>query len=289
MKESGVQIELIGAGGIVSNIMALLLPALRNGEVAEKLDGITFNLHDADVVEERNLIHQRFNEDDVGISKVKALAERFDRIHSKVRVIGYEKNLRDSKPLANADIVLVAVDRPEPRRIVHSLENTEWYDLRCGLDSCLVLTHTTHPEDVDRLTTDHRPASCQPDEAIDTGNVQFGFALAATFGANILMRSLMKRIDGKSIVPGAVCYSMRMGPQPVFLQTTSSVPVKEIPPKRPTSRWSDDEDDELLNQAKLGLPLERVAKHHDRSPGAIWHRLIRITGIRKLQNSEAGE
>ncbi len=64
--------------------------------------------------------------------------------------------------------MLVAVDRPEPRRIVHSLENTEWYDLRCGLDSCLVLTHTTHPDDVERLTTDHRPASCQPDEAIET-------------------------------------------------------------------------------------------------------------------------
>ncbi len=128
---NGVQIEVIGAGGIVSNIMALLLPALRNGEVAEKLDGITFNLHDADVVEERNLIHQRFTEIDIGVSKVKALAERFDKIHSKVRVIGQEKNLRDSKPLGNADIVLVAVDRPEPRRIVHSLENTEWYDLRC--------------------------------------------------------------------------------------------------------------------------------------------------------------
>ena len=62
--DNGVQIELIGAGGIVSNIMALLLPALRNGEVAEKLGGITFNLHDADVVEERNLIHQRFTEKD---------------------------------------------------------------------------------------------------------------------------------------------------------------------------------------------------------------------------------
>ena len=82
---------------------------------------------------------------------------------------------------------------------------------------------------------------------------------------------------------------MRMGPQPVFLQTISSVPIKEIPPRRPTSRWSDEEDDELLNQAKLGLPLERVAKHHDRSPGAIWHRLLRISGIRKFQSSEAGE
>ena len=60
-------------------------------------------------------------------------------IHPSVRVIGHSINLRTAEPLGNADIVIVAVDRPEPRRIVHSLENVEWYDLRCGLDSCLVL------------------------------------------------------------------------------------------------------------------------------------------------------
>jgi hypothetical protein len=289
MNKNGLRIELIGAGGIVSNLMTLLLPALRNGKVAKELGGITFHLHDADIIEQRNLIHQRFTEDQVGLSKVKALERRFDQIHSSVRVIGHEKNLRDIGPLLDADIVLVAVDRPEPRRIVHSLDQIEWYDLRCGLDSCLVLTHTTHPDDVERLTTDHRPASCQPDEAIETGNVQFGFALAATYGANILLRSMMRRIDGKTIVPGPVCYSMRMGPQPVFLQTNGVVPSKEMPPKRPTIRWSGIEDDELLNQAKLGLPLERVAKHHDRSPGAIWHRLLRISGIRDTQDVEVGE
>ncbi len=289
MNKNGLRIELIGAGGIVSNLMMLLLPALRNGKVAKELGGITFHLHDADIVEERNLIHQRFTKEQVGLSKVKSLEERFDQIHSSVRVIGHEKNLRNVDPLLDADIVLVAVDRPEPRRIVHSLEGVEWYDLRCGLDSCLVLTHTTHPDDVERLTTDHRPASCQPDEAIETGNVQFGFALAATFGANILMRSIMRRIDGRTIIPGPVCYSMRMGPQPVFLQTNGVVPFKEIPPKRPTIRWSSNEDNELLNQAKLGLPLERVAKHHDRSPGAIWHRLLRISGIRGAQDAEVGE
>ena len=52
--KSGVQIHIIGAGGIGSNLIALLLPSLRNGIVSEQLGGITFHLHDADIVEEKN-------------------------------------------------------------------------------------------------------------------------------------------------------------------------------------------------------------------------------------------
>ena len=61
MDKVGFQIHIIGAGGIGSNLMALLLPSLRNGIVAKQLGGIAFHIHDADIVEEKNLVHQRFS------------------------------------------------------------------------------------------------------------------------------------------------------------------------------------------------------------------------------------
>ena len=289
MNENGVQIHIIGAGGIGSNLIALLLPSLRNGIVSEQLGGITFHLHDADIVEEKNLVHQRFSDADIGVAKVDALVQQFDLIHPSVRVIGHSINLRTAEPLGNADIVIVAVDRPEPRRIVHSLENVEWYDLRCGLDSCLVLTHETHSDDIERLTPTHKPASCQPDGVIESGNIQFGSALAGTFGANIVLRSLMNRISSNSNIPGPICFSMNLGMIPVFMQSKNTIPFKQQPTKRLTEQWSNSEDKQLLEQAERGLTLERVASHHQRSPGAIWHRLLKITGIRKPLDSEVGE
>ena len=289
MRKKGLEIHIIGTGGIGSNLISLLLPALRNGVVAKQLNGLSFHLHDADIVEEKNLVHQRFVKSQIDMRKVEALANDYDLIHPKIRVFGHSTNLRAPESLSNADIVIVAVDRPEPRRMVHSLENVEWYDLRCGLDSCLVLTHETHPDDIERLTPEHKPASCQPDGAIESGNIQFGSALAGTFGANIILRSLMNRIGIKTNIPGPVCFSMDMGMIPVFVQTKNTVPFNQQPPKRPTQLWSEKEDVQLLEQAKKGLTLERVASHHQRSPGAIWHRLLKITGIRQPLDSEAGE
>ena len=286
MDKVGFQIHIIGAGGIGSNLMALLLPSLRNGIVAKQLGGIAFHIHDADIVEEKNLVHQRFSKSQINMSKVDALVMDYDMIHPNIRVFGHPTNLRKASLLNNADVVIVAVDRPEPRRIVHSLKNVEGYDLRCGLDSCLVLTYDTHTDDIERLTPEHKPASCQPDGAIESGNVQFGSALAGTFGANIVLRSLLNRINGNTNVPSPVCFSMNLGAIPVFIQTNNSIPFDQKPPVRPAQQWTQKEDNQLLRQAERGLTLERVASHHQRSPGAVWHRLLKITGIRKKLDTE---
>ena len=78
MDDDGLEIHIIGAGGIGSNLISLLLPSLRNGIIADQLGGISFHLHDADIVEERNLVHQRFTESQINMTKVEALAKEFD-------------------------------------------------------------------------------------------------------------------------------------------------------------------------------------------------------------------
>ena len=93
-----------------------------------------------------------------------------------------EENLRSADQFDGHDLVVVCVDRPEPRRLVHALE-VPWLDVRCSGDGWMVLSSASNPALLERMTPDHEPASCQVAGALEAGNLEFGFAVAAAFGA----------------------------------------------------------------------------------------------------------
>ena len=168
---------LVGAGGIGTQLIELLVPALRR----VNLQG-SITLMDADIVEATNLGHQRYTRDDIGLAKVDALAKRLDDEDATLRVKAIAENLRTADQLNGYDFVVVCVDRPEPRRLVHQL-NIPWLDLRCSGDGHVALSSQSLPALVERMTPDHAPASCQVPGALDAGNLEYGFASAAAFGA----------------------------------------------------------------------------------------------------------
>lgn len=168
---------LVGAGGIGTQLIELLVPALRR----VNLQG-SITLMDADIVEATNLGHQRYTKDDIGQAKVDALAKRLDDEDATLRVKAIAENLRTADQLNGYDFVVVCVDRPEPRRLVHQL-NIPWLDLRCSGDGHVALSSQSLPALVERMTPDHAPASCQVPGALDAGNLEYGFASAAAFGA----------------------------------------------------------------------------------------------------------
>ena len=146
---------LVGAGGIGTQLTELLVPALRR----INLQG-TITLMDADVVEATNLGHQRYTQEDIGEAKVGAIAKRLDDESSPLRVKAIVENLRTAEQLEGYDFVVVCVDRPEPRRLVHQL-SVPWLDLRCSGDGHVALSSQSLPALVERMTPDHEPASCQ--------------------------------------------------------------------------------------------------------------------------------
>ena len=281
-----LNISIIGAGGIGSNTCVLLVNALRNGVLAEQLGGIEFHLYDADKVEEANLIHQRFMPSQIGMAKVDAMAKTFTDIHSTVQVIPHSTNLRDPTLISNSDIVVVAVDRPEPRRIVHSLRDTEWYDSRCMGDFTLLLSDRTDADMVDALTPEHLPASCQPEGAIESGAIQFGFANAAVHLADAIMRSILRRCGHEAEFPNSICDSISKGRMEIF-----GVPIQpnEKAASQATELWTNQDDRKLLNYFdQPEMDLDRIAMQLGRSPNAVYHRLRRLMR-RENANAEAGE
>jgi hypothetical protein len=102
------------------------------------------------------------------------------------------ENLRDFEQLDGYDLVIVCVDRPEPRRLVHALD-VPWIDLRCSGDGWMVFTSDSDSNLVAQMTPDHEPMSCQVEGALDAGNLEFGFSIAGTFGAQWILQQLRER------------------------------------------------------------------------------------------------
>ena len=168
---------LVGAGGIGTHMAELLVAGLRR----VNLQG-SITLMDADIVEASNLGHQRYAPADIGRAKVTCIAERLDDETSSRRVNAVVQNLRRESQFNDYDLVVVCVDRPEPRRLVHGLK-VPWLDVRCSGDGWMALSSKSEPTLLATMTPDHEPASCQVAGALEAGNLEFGFAVAAAFGA----------------------------------------------------------------------------------------------------------
>ena len=206
---------IVGVGGIGGAFTELVTRAAAFSNLTSKIGPITISLMDADLVENHNLPHQRFSTKDIGRPKVEALANqlRDAGVDESQGVIlnPIVENLSSDTDLSEYDIVVIAVDREEPRRLVH--ENAKaWLDLRCRGDGFLMWSHLDDIRVLNRFPAlaDGESASCQLEGAIEDGNIQFGFVNAASHGAQWLIQWLRG-----SQVPSARTYSIHMGNLPL--------------------------------------------------------------------------
>ena len=211
MSES-MRILIVGAGGIGSQLVDLLVPALTAGDLAERMGGVQIHIMDDDRVELANLCHQRHEPRTIGKLKVTSIAERLaSHLSPALTLTPHAEKLLNSSQLTGYDMVVVAVDRPAARLLVH--DNTEqWLDLRCGGDGMLALDDESELELITMMTpTDQEPASCQYPGAIESGNVQMGYALAAAHGAQWVIQRMRGSIGEPSRPTPARMFSLTFG------------------------------------------------------------------------------
>ncbi len=170
------RILIVGAGGIGGLTFDLIVPALE--KVGQKC---SITIMDGDTVEASNLGHQRFSSSDIGSFKTTALVQKYESFKN-VYCVSDTENLRVKEQLQEFDYIIIGVDRPHPRRLVHATE-VPWIDLRSTGDGHVYFTNDSDPALVAMMTPDHEPASCQVAGALEAGNLEFGFAVAAAFGA----------------------------------------------------------------------------------------------------------
>lgn len=185
------KIAIVGAGGIGSNLIRLLFPALLGNKLVESLGGIQISVFDSDVVDEANLYHQGFMEIDVGKTKVQAIIDSLPIVENQlVKVRKKEYDVNHDSDLDGYDITVVCVDSSKARMIVQRSQNL-WLDLRCRGDNFLALDSLTNRKLVESLTDPtQEPGSCQFDDALETGNIQFGHLAASAHGCQWILQCL---------------------------------------------------------------------------------------------------
>ena len=189
-----MKILIVGLGGIGSQLTELIVPAL-------DISGLNVELYlmDNDVVDESNLAHQRFSREDKNIPKVEVLQQRYQR-YGNVKTIAHNTNLTMQSQLEGFDIIVVAVDRQEPRNLVHK-SDADWVDLRCQGDGWLLIDSDTNRSILDKIPNNKQPVGCQLPGAIENGNIQFGFAAVAAVGAQWVIQKIRMIRGHDSMTP----------------------------------------------------------------------------------------
>ena len=182
-KSDSIKLLVVGLGGIGSQLTELIVPALDISGL-----NVELNIMDNDVVDESNLAHQRFSREDKNSPKVETLQQRYQR-YERVKTIAHNNNLTTPSQLKGYDIIVVAVDRQEPRDLVHSTD-AHWVDLRCQGDGWMVIDSDTNRSILNRIPNNKQPVGCQLPGAIENGNIEFGFAAVAALGAQWVIQKI---------------------------------------------------------------------------------------------------
>ena len=184
------EIAIIGAGGIGGHLLSVLVPALHRGELLESTKRISIRVYDSDEVTKENLAHQRFNYNDVGMHKVTAIERSLCQFTGdRLRLVSCPWDVRDASDMTPADLIVVAVDSAVARRVAHS-SGTTFLDLRCLGDGYIAFDSSVDPDFVTSLTPDQPARSCQYEDAVSSGNIEFGFLIAAAHGAQWVLQNL---------------------------------------------------------------------------------------------------
>ena len=177
------KVLIVGLGGIGSNLVDLVIPALSKCNIITEI-----HLMDDDYIDYSNIGHQKFRLNDISKSKVAVLQNRYSQLKG-ITIVTKEEALKTSKQLTGYDIIVVCVDRPEPRKLVHN-SGVNWLDLRCQGDGWILIDHNTESDLLTKLPENKQPTSCQIPGAIEQGNIEFGFAAVAAIGAQWLFQQI---------------------------------------------------------------------------------------------------
>ena len=189
------RVLIVGLGGIGSNLLDLAIPVL-----SKSMQSLEIHLMDDDLVELSNLAHQRFAESDIGLSKAETLAARYQKLDN-LTITSHVEKLTKSSQLIGYDLIIVAVDNDAPRKLVHRY-GILWADLRCQGDGWIIIDNETDISTIAKLPAQKQPTSCQLPGAIESGNIEFGFAAVAAIGAQWLCQKLRMLRGENTRAPG---------------------------------------------------------------------------------------
>lgn len=198
MKDN-LKIGIIGCGGIGSYFIRSLSELIkRDLSGFDRINVMGIDIIDYDKVEEKNLLYQNFDIEDLERNKAEVLADR----------IGYKaitEKIERAEQVAEYDFVVICADNNEVRNLMYEAERP-FLDLRSnGKTIFAYLTSKEIDEKQNKeyleLTKDNgQKGSCQRNEDIEERHIQCGNRIVAEAGIQFLADYLRGETKQKKLI-----------------------------------------------------------------------------------------
>jgi len=181
-------ILIIGAGGIGSWLLSRLSRLAQYNQIKD----VEITIYDSDVVEEKNLPYQNFEELDITDPKVYAVEPL-----SEMPLIRRFEKIETEDQLKSYDVIICAVDNSKTRELVFRFCNknkqTYFIDLRAEGTAVWAITSDSGwslEQLLNTLSKEEKSTSCQLDYELNNGIIQLGNIIIADIGAQLLLNYL---------------------------------------------------------------------------------------------------
>ncbi len=189
--KNNLKIAIIGLNGIGSYFVRGLSELIKKDIAGlDRINVMGIDLFDFDTIEEKNFSYTIYDIEHLGRNKAEVLAE----------ITGYKaraEKIERAEQLADYDLVVMAVDNNEVRKIVYEAGN-KILDLRAKGKGIMV--YLTEKEDTEylALTQDTgEKGGCQYDRDIQDKTIELGNRIVAEIGLQYLIDYCRGKIEKK--------------------------------------------------------------------------------------------
>ena len=189
-----LKIAVVGCGGIGSFFIRSLSEMIkRDLSGFDKINPLAIDLYDYDIVEEKNLLYQNFDIEDLDRNKAEVLGER----------TGYKaipEKIENSEQVAGYDFIVICADNNEVRNLIYEA-GKPILDLRANGKT--ILAYLTQKDDMEylKLTKDNgQKGGCQRTEDIEERHIQCGNRVVAEIGIQFLVDYLRGETKNKNTI-----------------------------------------------------------------------------------------
>jgi saccharopine dehydrogenase-like NADP-dependent oxidoreductase len=193
MKDN-LKIAIIGCGGIGSYFIRSLSELIkRDLSGFNRINVMDITIIDYDKVEEKNLLYQNFEIEDLDRNKAEVLADR----------IGYKfinTKIEKSEQLAEYDLVVICADNNSVRNIIYEA-GRPFLDLRSSGKT--IMAYLTQKDDIEYLELtkdDGKKGGCQREEDISDRYIQCGNRIISEIGIQFLADYLRGETKQKKLI-----------------------------------------------------------------------------------------
>lgn len=128
-KNNSYKIYIVGVGGTGSHLVSFLTHLIGNNKHFRSTHSI--NLIDGDVIEEKNVVNQKFLLSDVGKNKAEVLTDRYNSIYEDLNISYVDKYIQTDKEFEellysktkDIPIIISCVDNNKARKIIDNYFN----------------------------------------------------------------------------------------------------------------------------------------------------------------------